>query len=150
MAKVSKVKVRISERNWISPEANTLYFVKVEMDNGDIGDIMRKATGEISVGEELEYDIVPAKKEGEFSIKLVKKFGAFGGGGFPAKKPWVAEDAESKIASIAFSYSIQLCVGGKIEVDKVAGLAESIATKMQALTAKLKATAPKPAPDATA
>jgi len=145
MAKVSKVKVRISERNWTSPESQTLYFVKVELENGDVGDIMRKASGEISVGEELEYDIVPAKKEGEFSIKLVKK--AFGGGGFPAKKPWVAEDAEAKIASISFSYAVQLCVGSKIESKQLVQTAELIANGMQALTAKLKLTAPKPSGD---
>ena len=147
MSKVSKVKVRISERNWTSPDANTLYFVKVEMENGDIGDIMRKATGEVSVGEELDYDIVPAKKDGEFSIKLVKKFGAFGGGAF-AKKPWVGEDQEAKIAGISFGYAKDLCVAGKIEPKQMVDTASLIATSMQALTAKLKTTAPKPTPDA--
>lgn len=149
MAKVSKVKVRVSERSWTSPESNTLYFVKVEMENGDVGDIMRKATGEIAVGEELEYDIVPAKKEGEFSIKLVRKVGSFGGGGAFQKKAWVPEDVESRIASTSFSYAKDLCVAGKIESKQMVQTAELIANGIQSLTAKLKSTAPKPAPDAT-
>lgn len=146
MAKVSKVKVRISERNWTSPDSNILYFVKVEMENGDIGDIMRKATGEVIVGEELEYDIVPAKKDGEFSIKLVKKFGAFGGG-FKGGS-YQKEDVEFKLASFGWSYAKDMVVGGKIESTQMPAMAEKIALGIQSLTAKLKLTAPKHAPDA--
>lgn len=149
MGTVSKVKERISERSWAPEDGGDIkYFVKVEMQNGDKGDIMRYKTGEVAVGDELDYDIAPAKRAGEFSIKLVKKaFGGFGGG-FKGGASFAKEDTELKIASFAFAYSKDLCVGGKIEVDKVAALAESIAIKMQALTAKLKTTAPKPAVDA--
>jgi len=147
MAKVSKVKVRVSERSWTPQDGgNTSYFVKVEMENGDKGDIMRYKTGEANVGEEFEYDIVEStKKPGEFSIKPIKKpfGGGFKGGSF------AKEDNELKMVTMAYSYSKDLCVAGKIADAQVHAMAESIATKMQALTAKLKATAPKPAPDAT-
>jgi hypothetical protein len=140
MPKVSKVSKVVGEKPW-----NDVFFISVEMENGDAGQIYSKTSGSVKVGDELNYDIDTSKGEGKHSIKLVK---SGSNGGFQ-KKAWVGEDPESKIAGIAFSYSVQLCVAGKIEVPKVPELAESIALKMQALTAKLKSTAPKPTPDAS-
>lgn len=141
-----KIVKRVGEKVWANPKTSkNVYFTSIELDNGDKGEVWCNASGEMKEGEEIEYDV--EKREGKPDSIRIKKSGTFGGGSFQ-KKPWVGEDQEAKIAGIAFSYSVQLCVGGKIESKQVVDMAESIALKMQALAAKLKATAPKPVEDA--
>jgi hypothetical protein len=139
MAKVSKVSKVVGEKPW-----NDVFFISVEMENGDAGQIYSKTSGSVKVGDELNYDIDTSKGEGKHSIKLIK---SGSNSGFQ-KKAWVGEDQEAKIAGISFGYAKDLCVAGKIESKQMVQTAELIATGMQALTAKLKSTAPKPTPDA--
>lgn len=141
-----KIVKRIGEKKWVNPKSGKdVFFVSIELDNGDKGEVWCNASGELKEGESIpDYTIEP--REGKASsIKITRSVGS--SGGF-AKKAWVPEDVESRIASTSFSYAKDLCVAGKIESKQMVQTAELIAIGIQTLTAKLKTTAPKPADDA--
>lgn len=142
MAK-GKITKRVGEKVWANPKTGkNVYFVSIEIDNGDKGEVWCNASGEMKEGEEIEYDV--EKRDGKADSIRIKKSA---GSGYQ-KKAWVGEDNELKMITMSYAYAKDLCVAGKITDQQLHGTAESIATKMQALHQKLKATAPKPAEDA--
>ncbi len=134
-----KIVKRVGEKGWKKDSSsNEIFFVSVEMDNGDKGQILSQTSGAYKEGEEIEYDLDTTKGDGKHSIKIKKPFSA---GGFP-KKEWKGQDVELMFVTTSYSYAKDLLVGGKIEEKHLHGMAESIATKMQSLHNKLKANKP--------
>lgn len=146
MAK-GKIAKRIGEKVWPNPKSGkNVYFTSIEMDNGDKGESWCDNSGELKEGEEIEYELIP--REGKSNTIKLKRSGSFGGG-FKGGS-YQKEDVEFKLASFGWSYAKDLVVGGKLEAAQMPVMAEKMALGIQSLTSKLKSTAPKSAPDATA
>jgi len=126
---LGKIKKIVSEKAW-----NDSFFVKVEMDNGDSGDIYSKSAGAYKEGQEIDYDVDKSKGDGKHAIKI-KQSGSFGG----AKKPWVGEDPDVKLAGMSMSYAKDLVIAGKIDMKAIADTAELIAIRIKSIAEKLKA-----------
>lgn len=105
-------------------------------------------------GQEVEYTYEPNSNERFLGkIKPVQQQG--GGNAYSGakggSKPYVKEDADEKLASMAYSYTKDLINGGKVDIKHINEIAEKIAFGIQNLATKLKAAKPKEveAPQAT-
>jgi hypothetical protein len=98
MEKTAKVKEVLSVREWTG-QHGTIYFHKIELDNGDIGDIGKKVRDGIKPGDTLTYTI--EQTEHGNRIKAVQPQGnGFRGGGKSSGSP----------ASFALSYAKDLMI----------------------------------------
>lgn len=119
--KTSTVKEVLSVREWTG-QYGTTFFHKIELANGDIGDIGKKVSGGIKAGDSLTYTLESSEHGNR--IKAVQPQGnGFGGGGRPAQST----------ASFALSYAKDIAIANMAKVDKP--------IDMEALAGKVIATA---------
>jgi hypothetical protein len=114
----SKVHEIIEVREWKGGHG-TVFFHKLKMDNGDIGEIGKKVDNAFRVGDELTYEIEPTQFGNKFKVPQP----AFGGGnGFGGAK-------KGSTASFALSYAKDLAVAN-IAVNNAPIEMASLATKI--------------------
>ena len=99
-AKTAKVKQIVQKRKWDGPNG-TVFYYKLEMDNGEVGEIGKKKDNSIHVGETLTYTSEDSDYGKKF--KAVQQNG-FGGNGFRGGK------SSGSPASFALSYAKDVMV----------------------------------------
>lgn len=94
--KTAKVTEILGCKPWNGPNG-TIYFHKIELDNGDIGEIGKKKENAFNIGDSVTY----TAEQTEYGLKLkaVQQNG-FGGGGKSQGSP----------ASFCLSYAKDVCV----------------------------------------
>lgn len=99
--KTAKVKEVLQKRKWDGPNG-TVFYYKLELDNGDIGEIGKKKDNAIHVGETLTY----TAEESDYGLKFkaVQQSNGFGGGGFRGGAQ------KGSTASFALSYAKDLAI----------------------------------------
>lgn len=139
--KTSKIKQLLGEpREWKSSYGEQMYTIGVELENGDKGGINSKSKDKFKVGDEINYNIEPAKTkdgtilEGKFKITVINDNKPFNKSGFGGNK----EDNEMKIVTMSYSYSKDLVVAGKADISKFKELANNMADHMMSKYKELK------------
>lgn len=100
-AKVKKVR-SIRERN-LGGEKGVIFYITLEMDNGDIGEIGKKKRDAFKPGDSLSYTISKTGDNGQFTNFVEHRpnsYGGRGGGGFSAPR----------IEAMALSYGKDIIV----------------------------------------
>jgi hypothetical protein len=119
--KTAKVIDVIAVNKWDGPKG-AIFFHKIALDNGDVGDIGKKANGAIKTGDSLNYTIEETQHGNR--IKQVQQQNGFrgvpGGGG----------GGRGTTSSFALSYAKDICVAniaaaGK-PIEMTAGLARRV------------------------
>jgi hypothetical protein len=116
--KTAKVKEILQKRKWDGPNG-TVFYYKLELDNGEIGEIGKKKDNAIHVGEPLTY----TSEESDYGLKFkaVTQNG-FSGGGFKGGQ-------RGSSASFALSYAKDLTcsmvAAGKTQDLKAVQIAEA-------------------------
>lgn len=122
--KTAKVTGILECRKWDGPKG-TIYFHKIELDNGETGSIGKKTENAFKVGDSLTY----TSEESEYGLKFKAVQNGFGGNGFGGK-------SSGSPASFALSYSkdlmCSLVAAGKtsdLKAQEIADAALVVATK---------------------
>lgn len=109
----SKIKAIEGHRVWDGPNG-TVYYFKLSMDNGDLGEIGKKKSDALKVGDELTYTI----EQTQYGNKFKEVREGFGGGG---------KQAPRSLAAFALSYAKDISVArmetspnSEITVDQIA------------------------------
>lgn len=79
----------------------TIFYHKIELDNGDIGEIGKKSEGAVKVGDSITYEITATEYGNK--IKQIQPQNGFNGGGFKGQ-------SRGSSASFALSYAKDLAV----------------------------------------
>jgi hypothetical protein len=114
MEKKAKITRTTFKNEWKGPNGS-VYFHRIELDNGDVGSIGAKESmpSKLNPGSELTYTIEPDPK-GDFKIKAVNATN--GGGGFAGGGGKKGPDPKVQIVGFAMSYTKDLIVAGKVEI----------------------------------
>lgn len=124
--KTAKVTEILQRRKWEGPHG-TVYYYKLEMDNGEIGEIGKKKDNAIHVGESLTY----TSEDGDWGLKfkaVQENSNGFGGKG--------AYGSRGSSASFSLSYSKDLMIAAmplhpEIPVSQWVDVTITTATKFQ-------------------
>lgn len=129
---ISKIVKRVGEKPYSKEGKPTVYYVSLELENGDKGNMYAQSSGMYKEGEmSPEYDL---KVEGNFSNLVLRKTG---NNSFQ-KKEWKGADLEAQFCSFSFSYTKDLIVAGKVDIKDIITISEKMAFGMQVLYNKLK------------
>jgi hypothetical protein len=126
--KTARVADVIEVKSWNGPNG-TIWFHKIELDNGEIGEIGKKQENGIKVGDTLTY----TAEQGQYGLKFkAVQANGFGGGGFKGG------GSRGSTASFALSYAKDLAVANvnksdrPLEMDALAAKIISVAAKFNA------------------
>jgi len=98
----AKIKAIEGIREWAGPNG-TVYYFKLSMDNGDLGEIGKKKADAVKVGDTLTYTVEPTQYGNKFK-EVREGFGA-------AAKP------KGSLAAFALSYAKDISVA-QMEINK--------------------------------
>ena len=118
MAQTAKVAKVLGARQWEWSHW-VMWAIKLEMDNGDVGEINKKNEMAFKTGDELTYDVEKNEKFGD-KFKEAKKPYEWG-----SKWGYSSEPFEDKIIPMSISYAKDLVVAGmntgvKVELEETA------------------------------
>lgn len=125
MEKKAKITRTVFKNEWKGPNG-TVYFHRIELDNGDTGSIGAKESmpAKLNPGNELTYTIEPdPDPRGDFKIKAVNT-ASVGGGGFHGGKK--GPDPKVQIVGFAMAYTKDLVVADKVKIDQLPAIFEKI------------------------
>jgi hypothetical protein len=130
MEKKAKITRTTFVSEWSNPKGGQIYYHKIELDNGDVGQIgtKEKMPSKLNPGSELHYTIEETSKGNK--IKAVMENTGF--------KPRPAMDPRIQFISFAAAYSKDLVVGGKVDIKAMNGATESIFLNMLKLYESIK------------
>lgn len=126
--KTAKVLAVLSCREWQNPKGGSIWFHKVELDNGEIGEIGKKKQDAFKIGDPLAY----TSEKTEYGLKFKEVFSGNGFGGFRGGQQ------RGSSASFALSYAKDIAVANISKSDKPIEM-EALAGKVIATAAKFQA-----------
>lgn len=112
---------------WNNPKGGQIYYHKVELDNGDVGQIgsKEKMPVKLNPGSELHYTIESSERGNKIKAYVENQGGGFkSGGGRPVVDPKV------QMISFAMSYCKDLVIAGKVELKDMGTYFDKIYDKM--------------------
>jgi len=126
MEKTAKITRTVFKNVWNNPQGGQVFYHEVELDNGDKGQIGSKEQmpAKLNPGSTLTYTIETTDKGNK--IKAVVPTNA-SGQQWSGKKS--APDPKVQMISFAMSYTKDLIVGGKVQMESL----ESVFNKIHAL-----------------
>lgn len=135
MEKKAKIVRTVFVSEWNNPKGGQIYYHKIELDNGDVGQIgsKEKMPAKLNPGQELNYTIEATDKGNK--IKAVMPQGAGfkpSGGGRPTIDP------RAQFIGFSASYAKDLVIAGKVDLKDMNLLTERIFDNMVKLFETLK------------
>lgn len=124
MEKKAKITRTTFVSEWNNPKGGQIYYHKVELDNGDVGQIgsKEKMPAKLNPGNELHYTIEETDRGAK--IKAVVEGQGFKGGGRATIDP------RAQFIGFCHAYAKDLVVAGKVDLKDINGAAESMFKNM--------------------
>jgi hypothetical protein len=132
---MKKAKIaKITGASGFESKFGPMFNIKVELDNGDKGQIVAKDQNKYKEGEEIEYTLEAKEYNGNtyYTIKVQQAQKGFGG------KSYVA-DIDEKFVGFAFSYVKDFVVAGTIDKTHYRSMAREVALEMKKVYKEMKA-----------
>lgn len=115
MEKKARITRTVFVSEWNNPKGGQVYYHKIELDNGDVGQIgsKEKMPAKLNPGQELTYTIEETERGAKIKAFMPSIPGSFkpGGGGRPVADPRI------QMISFTGSYIKDLVVADKIKMD---------------------------------
>ena len=136
MEKKSKIVRTVFVSEWNNPKGGQIYYHKIELDNGDVGQIgsKEKMPSKLNPGQELNYTIETTDKGNKIKAVMPAGFGPGfkPGGGRPAVDP------RAQFIGFSASYAKDLVIAGKVDLKDMNLLTERIFDNMAKLFETIK------------
>lgn len=126
MEKKAKITRTTFVSEWNNPKGGQVYYHKVELDNGDVGQIgsKEKMPTKLNPGNELHYTIESTERGNKIKAVVENQGGGFKAGGRPQIDPKV------QMISFAMSYTKDLVIAGKVDLKDMGQYFDKIYDKM--------------------
>lgn len=123
--KTSKITRTVFVSEWTNPKGEPVYYHTIDLVNGDSGQIgsKEKMPAKLNPGSELTYTIESTTRGNKIKAVVPNNFKP-GGGGRPVADP------RASFIGYAASYSKDLVIGGKIQIDNMNAFSDAIFKNM--------------------
>lgn len=118
METTAKVKSIAEPKEWNWPNG-IVYYLTMDMDNGDTVNIGKKSSTAFSIGDEIKYEVI-SEERGVKKIKEVKEEYKKNAGNYTPKNPRI------EAITMCMSYAKDLVVSGKVEIKSIKDVAQSL------------------------
>lgn len=136
MEKKAKIVRTVFVSEWNNPKGGQIYYHKIELDNGDTGQIgsKEKMPAKLNPGQELNYTIEATDKGNKIKAVLPPGFGP----GFKAGGGRPVADPRAQFIGFSASYAKDLVIAGKVDLKDMNLLTERIFDNMAKLFETIK------------
>lgn len=133
MDKRAKITRTTFVSEWNNPKGGQIYYHKIELDNGDVGQIgsKEKMPAKLNPGSELHYTIEATDKGNKIKAVMENSGGGFNRGKTPI-------DPRAQFIGFSSAYAKDLVVSGKLDIKEMNGASESIFKNMLKLYALIQ------------
>lgn len=134
MEKKAKITRTVFVSEWNNPKGGQVYYHKIELDNGDTGQIgsKEKMPSKLNPGSELNYTIEATDKGNKIKAVMPANAGGFKPGARPVA------DTRAQFIGFSASYAKDIVIAGKVDLKDMNLLTERIFDNMVKLYDTIK------------